>query len=73
MVVKTVYIDCKQLKFLGVNVMRVCVVHFHVYVSRKSNVELLRLVRLGFSFLVSCLYICEYNVSMYIRFVINFR
>ena len=73
MVVKAVYIDCKKLKFLGVNVMLVCVVQFRVYVSRVSNVESLCLVRLGFSFLVSWLYICEYNVSMSIRFSVNFR
>ena len=73
MVVKAVYIDCKNLKFLGVNVMRVCVLHFHIYVSRVSNVESLCLVHLGFSFLVSWCYICEYNVSMSIRFSVNFR
>ena len=73
MVAKAVYIDCKNLKFLGLNVMRVFVVYFRVYVSRESNVESLCLVRLGFSFLVSWLYICEYNVSMSIRFSVNFR
>ena len=73
MVVKAVYNDCKNLKFLGVNVMRVCVVQFCVYVSRVSNVGSLCLVRLGFSFLVSWLYIWEYNVSMSIRFSVNFR
>ena len=73
MVVKAVYIDCKNLKFLGVNVMRVCVVQFCVYVSRVSNVESLCLVRLGFSFLVSWLYICKYNVSMSIHFSVNFQ
>ena len=72
MVVKAVYIGCKNLKFLGVNVMRVCVVQFRVYVSRESNVELLCLVCLGFLFLVSWLYVCEYNVSMSIRFCVNF-
>ena len=54
----------------GVNV---CVVHFRVYVSRESNVESLCLVPLGFSFLVSWLYICEFNVSMFIRFSVNFQ
>ena len=73
MVVKAVYIDCKNLKFLGVNVIRVFVVHFRIYVRRESNVELLCLVRLGFSFLVSWLYICEYNVSVSISFFVNFR
>ena len=73
MVVKAVYIDCKNLKFLGVNVMRVCVVQFRVYVSRVCNVESLCLVRLGFSFLVSWLYICKYNVSMSIHFSVNFQ
>ena len=73
MVVKAVYIDCKNLKYLGVNVIGVCVVQFRVYVSRESNVELLCLVRLGFSFLVGWLYICEYNVSVSIRFFVNFR
>ena len=58
MVVKAVYIDCKNLKYLGVNDMRVCVVHFRVYVSREPNVESLCLVRLSVSFLVSWLYIC---------------
>ena len=72
MVVKAVYIDCKNLKFLGVNVMRVFVVHFRIYVSRESNVESLCLVRLGFSFLVSWLYICGYNVSMSICFSVIF-
>ena len=56
MVVKAVYIDCKTLTFLGVIV---CVVCFRVYVSRESSVESLCLVRLGFSFLVSWLYISE--------------
>ena len=73
MVVKAVYINCNNLKFLGGNVMRVCVLHFRVYVSRESNVKSLCLVRLGLSFLVSCLYICEYNVSMSIRFSVSFR
>ena len=73
MVVKAVYINCKNLKFVGVKVMRVCVIHFCVYVSRVSNVEWLGLVPLGFSFLVSWLYISEYNVSMSIRFSVNFR
>ena len=73
MVVKAVYIDCKNVKFVGVHVMCVCVVHIHVYVSRESSVESLCLVRLGFSFLVSWLYICAYNVSMSIRFSVNFR
>ena len=73
MVVKAVYIDCKNLKSLGMNVMRVCVVHFRVFVSRDSNVESLCLVRLGLSFLVSWLYIWEYNVSMSIRCSVNFR
>ena len=54
----------------GVNV---CVVHFRVYVSRESNVESLCLVPLGFSFLVSWLYICEFNVSMFMRFSVNFQ
>ena len=71
--VKAVYIDCKNLKFLGVNVMRVCVVHFCVYVSREANVEPLCSVCLGFSFLVSWLNICEYNLSMSIPFSISFR
>ena len=62
MVVKAVCTDCKNLKFVGVNVMRVFVVHFRAYVSRESNVESLCLVRLGFSFLVSWLYICEYSI-----------
>ena len=58
MVAKAFYIDCKNLKFVGVNVMRVFVVHSRVCVSRKkSNVELPCLVRLGFSFLVNWLYI----------------
>ena len=57
MVVKAVYIDCKNLKLVGVNAMRVFVVHFRVYVSREFNVESLWLVHLGFSFLVSWLYI----------------
>ena len=73
MIVKAVYIDYRNLTFLCVNVMRVCVVHFRVYVSRESNVEVLCLVRLGFSFLVGWLYICEYNVSVSIRFFVNFR
>ena len=73
MVVKAVYIDCKNLKFLDLNVMRVCVVQLRVYVSRVSNVESLCLVRLGFSFLVCWFYICEYNVSISIRFSVNFR
>ena len=72
MVVKAFYIDCKNLKVLGGNVVGVCVVHFCVYVSRESNVESLYLVRLGSSFLVIWLYICEYNVSMSICFSINF-
>ena len=38
--------------------MRVFFVRFRVYVSMESNVELC-LVRLGFSFLVDWLYICE--------------
>ena len=71
--VKAVYIDCKNLKFLGVNVMRVCVVHFCVYVSREANFELLCSVCSGFSFLLSWLNICEYNLSMSIRFSISFR
>ena len=49
MLVKTVYIDCKGLKSLGVNVMHSCVVRFRVYVSPES----LCLVHLGFSFLVN--------------------
>ena len=69
MVVKAVYIDCKTLTFLGVIV---CVVYFRVYVSRASSVKSLCLVRLGFSFLVSWLYISQY-VSMSIRFSVNFR
>ena len=73
MVAKAVYIDCKNLKFVDVNVMRVFVVHSRVYVSREFNVESLCLVRLGFSFLVSYLYIYEYNVLMSIRFSVNFR
>ena len=73
MVIKAVYSDCKNLKFVGVHVMRVFVVYFRVYVSRESNVESLYLVRLGFSFLVSWLYICEYNASMSIRFSVSFR
>ena len=56
MVVKAVYIDCKTLTFLGVIL---CVVYFRVYVSRESSVESICLVRLGFSFLVSWLYISE--------------
>ena len=70
---KAIYIGCKNLKFVGGNVKRVCVVHFYVYVSRESTVESLCHVRLCFSFLVSCLYICEYNVSMSICFPDNFR
>ena len=58
MVVKAVYIDCKNLKYLGVNVMRVCVVHFRVYVSRDLMSSRVCLVRLSVSFLVSWLYIC---------------
>ena len=58
---------------MGVNFIPVCVVHFCVYVSRGSHVELICLVRLGFSFSVSCLYICKYKVSMFIRFSINFQ
>ena len=73
MVVKAVYIGRKNLKFLGVNVMRVCVVMFRVYVNRVSNVGSLCLVRFGFSFLVSWLYICEFNVLMSICFSVNFR
>ena len=72
MIVTAIYIDCKNLKFVGVNVIPVCVVHFCVYVGRGSHVESICLVRLGFSFLVSWLYICKYNVSMSIRFSINF-
>ena len=45
MVVKAICIDCKKLKSLGVNVRRVCVMQFRVYVSRVSNVESLCLVR----------------------------
>ena len=58
MVAEAVYMAFKKLKFVGVNVMRVFVVHFRVYVSRESNVEQLCLVSLDFSFLVSWLYIC---------------
>ena len=72
MVVKVLYIDYKNLKYVVVNVLHVCVVHFRVYVSRESNVESLCLVRLGFSFLVSWLYICGYNVSMSICFSVIF-
>ena len=53
--------------------MCVFVVHFCVYVSRESSVESLCLVRLSFSFLVSWLYFCEYNVPMPIPFSVNFR
>ena len=73
MIVTSIYIDYKNLKFVGVSFIPVCVVHFCVYVSRGSHVESICLVRLDFSFSVSCLYICKYNVSMSIRFSINFQ
>ena len=57
MVVKAVYINCKNLKFSGVNVIHACVVHFCVYLGRESNVESLCLVRLDFSFRELVLYL----------------
>ena len=57
MVVKAIYMNCKNLKFSGVNVIRACVVHFCVYVGRESNAESLCLVRLGFSFSELVLYL----------------
>ena len=57
MVVKAIYMNCKNLKFSGVNVIRACVVHFCVYVGRESNDESLCLVRLGFSFSELVLYL----------------
>ena len=52
MVVTAVYIDCKNFEFLGANVMRVCVVHFHVYVGQKSNVESLVVMFSTFGFFI---------------------
>ena len=57
MVVKAVYINCKNLKLSGVNVIYACVVHFCVYLGREPNVESLCLVRLDFSFSELVLYL----------------
>ena len=50
MFVTAIYIDCKNFEFLGVNVLRVCVVHFRVYVGQKSNVESLVITFSTFGF-----------------------